>query len=187
MAGGQRVPERRGGFRDAGRREEPGEGGAARTHASNYTLAGGALVLVLLTLPWFKGGLPLPAQYRELASQETPVAATEFLLAQRLPGQVFHGVGFGSYLIWAAQPEYPVFIDARFEMYPVEVVNAYLRISNAIGDWEGDLRAYGVNTLMLSPQDEPAIVRAAGGSANWSQVYADAHAVIFVRKGSVGN
>jgi|GEM_PF-171897 len=168
-------------------RSERTRAAQSRHMGLNYVLAGGALVLMLLTLPWFKGGLPLPAQYRDLASQETPVAATDFLLAQRLPGRLFHGVGFGSYLIWAAQPAYPVFIDARFEMYPVEVVTAYLRISNAIGNWEQDLQAYGVNTLMLSPQDEPAIVQAARGSANWSQVYADAHAVIFVRKQLIGH
>ena len=114
------------------------------------------------------------------------MAATDFLLTQRLPGRLFHGVGFGSYLIWAAQPAYPVFIDPRFEMYPIEVVTAYLRISNAVGNWEQELQTYGVNTLMLSPQDEPAIVRGARGQRTGTRYMPTRTRVIFVRKGLMG-
>jgi hypothetical protein len=141
-------------------------------------LTAGALV----TLPWFKERLPLPPAKAGLISAETPVAATEFLLRERLPGPLFHAMPFGSYLVWAAQPEYPVFVDSRIELYPVEVWLDYLHISAAGCGWEERLARYGVRTLMLSPQEQPALVAAARASPRWRQVYEDTAAILFVRQ-----
>ncbi|MGB9777624.1 MAG: hypothetical protein ACPL7C_13920, partial [Anaerolineae bacterium] len=140
-------------------------------------LAAGALV----TLPWFKERLPLPPAKAGLISAETPVAATAFLLREHPPGPLFHAMPFGSYLIWAAQPEYPVFVDSRIELYPVEVWLDYLHISAAGCEWEERLARYGIRTLMLSPQEQPALVAAARASPHWQQIYADPVAVIFTR------
>jgi hypothetical protein len=136
----------------------------------------------LVTLPWFKEWLPLPPAKAGLISAETPVAATEFLLRERLPGPLFHAMPFGSYLVWAAQPEYPVFVDSRIELYPVEVWLDYLHISAAGCGWEERLARYGVRTLMLSPQEQPALVAAARASPRWRQVYEDTAAILFVRQ-----
>ncbi len=140
-------------------------------------LLGGAC----LSLPWFKPLLPLPPEKAALISPETPVAATEALLRDHPPGPLFHAMPFGSYLIWAAQPDYPVFVDSRIELYPLEVWLDYLRISAAECDWEARLAHYGVRTLMLSPQEQPALVEAARASPHWRELYADEAAVIFVR------
>ena len=136
----------------------------------------------LVTLPWFKERLPLPPAKAGLISAETPVAATEFLLRERLPSPLFHAMPFGSYLVWAAQPEYPVFVDSRIELYPVEVWLDYLHISAAGCGWEERLARYGVRTLMLSPQEQPALVAAARASPRWRQVYEDTAAILFVRQ-----
>ena len=141
-------------------------------------LTAGALV----TLPWFKERLPLPPAKAGLISAETPVAATEFLLREHLPGPLFHAMPFGSYLVWAAQPNYPVFVDSRIELYPVEVWLDYLHISAARCGWEERLARYGVRTLMLSPQEQPALVAAARASPHWHRVYEDTAAVLFVRQ-----
>ena len=141
-------------------------------------LTAGALV----TLPWFKERLPFPPAKAGLISAETPVAATEFLLRERPPGPLFHAMPFGSYLVWAAQPEYPVFVDSRIELYPVEVWLDYLHISAAGCGWEERLARYGVRTLMLSPQEQPALVAAARASPHWHLVYEDTAAVIFVSR-----
>ncbi|MCS7282081.1 MAG: hypothetical protein NZ769_01790, partial [Anaerolineae bacterium] len=140
------------------------------------------IVGALATLPWFKHWLPLPPPKAGLISAETPVAATEFLLRQRPPGPLFHAMPFGSYLIWAAQPDYPVFVDSRIELYPAEVWLDYLHISAAGCGWEERLARYGIRTLMLSPQDQPALVAAARASPNWQQIYEDPVAVIFVAR-----
>lgn len=140
------------------------------------------VVSALVTLPWFKERLPFPPLKAGLISAETPIAATEFLLRERPPGPLFHSMPFGSYLIWAAQPEYPVFVDSRIELYPVEVWLDYLHISAAGCEWEERLARYGVRTLMLSPQEQPALVAAVRASPHWEQIYKDSTAVVFTRR-----
>jgi hypothetical protein len=100
------------------RSTQPGEVSQAISRRLNALFAGVILLMVLITLPWFKEGLPLPELKRGLISAETPVEATQFLLDNRLPGPIFHHMAYGSYLIWAAQPDYPVFVDPRIELYP---------------------------------------------------------------------
>ena len=143
------------------------------------------LVLMLLmafaSLPWFKDSLRFPESKAGLIHVETPVEATEFLLERRPQPPVFHAMSYGSYLIWAAQPEYRVFVDSRIELYPREIWHDYLRISNAQCGWEKSLERYGINTLMLSRTEQPALVDTATASWAWQEVYHDRHAVIFVR------
>jgi hypothetical protein len=58
----------------------------------------------------------------------------------------------------------------------------YLNISNALGDWNSKLKEYGVNTLMLSPSEQPALVKAALDSGEWDLFYKDDTAYLFRRK-----
>ncbi len=136
----------------------------------------------LMTLPWFKPYLHLPPPKAGLLSAETPVAATEFLLRERPPGPLFHAMPFGSYLVWATQPDYPVFVDSRIELYPVEVWLDYLTISAAGCGWEERLQRYGVRTLMLSLREQPALVTAIRASPRWRVVYEDEVALLAVRE-----
>ncbi len=164
-------------------------GGAALRRASqnpkskiqnllNALLAGLLLLGAGSSLPWFKALWPLPPEKAGLISAETPVDATEFLLAAQLPGPVFHAMSFGSYLFWAAQPAYPVFVDSRIELYPPEVWLDYIEISAGRCGWEERLAKYGARTLMLSPHEQPGLLAAAKQSTNWRMVYADAAATV---------
>ena len=58
----------------------------------------------------------------------------------------------------------------------------YLNISNAEGDWQQKIWDYGVNTLMLSPAEQPALSAAVQKSDEWVTRYQDASAIIFERK-----
>jgi hypothetical protein len=138
------------------------------------------LAMAFGSLPWFKSALPLPEAKANLISVETPVAATEYLLNENLPGRLFHAISFGSYLIWAAYPEYQVFVDPRIELYPPEIWGDYLLISNAQGNWQEKLKSYGVNTLMLSPQEQPVLMAEIKQSPQWRMVYEDSAATIFI-------
>jgi hypothetical protein len=147
----------------------------------------GIFILVILTmgvisLPWFKSVLPLPSAKAGLISGETPIQATQALLEQKPQGHIFHAMSFGSYLIWAAYPEYQVFVDSRIELFPTEVWLDYINISNANGDWETRLNGYGVNTLMLSPVEQSALLQAVQTSDRWVMLYQDSTAAIFERK-----
>ena len=138
------------------------------------------LMVAILTLPWFKDRLPMPEAKAGLISAETPIQATEYILTNRLQGNIFHAMSFGSYLIWAAQPEYPVFVDGRIELFPRGVWEDYLTISNATGDWEGELERYSVRTLLLSRSEQPALVYAVENDSHWQLVYEDQAALVYI-------
>jgi len=146
----------------------------------NGALAGLLLLGAALSLPWFKEALPLPPAKAGLISAETPVAATAYLLEAQPPGPLFHAMSFGSYLIWAA-PEYPTFVDGRIELFPVEVWRDYLTIAAGASGWERRLEQYGIQTLLLAPQETPGLIHAARNAPAWRQVYLDDSAVIFTR------
>jgi hypothetical protein len=148
----------------------------------NRLVAGLLLLAAVLTLPWFKAALPLPgAKAGVLSMTETPVDATAYLLEAQLPGPLFHDLAFGSYLIWAAYPEYQVFVDTRIELYPYELWEDYVAIINATEDWDARLASYEVQTLMLSRLTQSALIEAATQSPCWEERYEDETAVIFTR------
>lgn len=159
--------------------ERPGRTGIPALNGWFLGLLSG---MALAALPWFKAWWPMPAAKAGLISAETPVAATAFLLQQRPPGPVFHALSFGSYLIWAAHPDYPVFVDTRLELYPMAIWEDYLAISAAAPGWEERLARYGVCLLMLSPQEQPALVEAVARSPRWKRLYQDDAASLWIRK-----
>jgi hypothetical protein len=150
----------------------------------NNVLAAIIVVYALLGLPWWQEQLHLPGPNADLISPETPVAATDFLLHQRPPGPIFNEQGYGSYLIWAAQPSYPVFVDTRLELYPWQTWVDYLTISQAGTNWDGLLDKYGINTLFIGRVEQPDLVKAASNSSRWRQLYQDSRSLIFVRAGN---
>jgi hypothetical protein len=138
--------------------------------------------LFVITLPWFKPLLPLMPEKAGLAGYETPIEATQYALVHHLPGRIFHGMAFGSYLIWAAQPTYPVFVDSRIEMYPPEIWAEYVQIGNGASGWDEKLRHYGVNTLMLEPKNQAGLIAAAESSGEWERAYTHPAVIILVRR-----
>jgi len=140
------------------------------------------IAMAIISLPWVKPLLPLPAAKAGLVSQETPLKATNFLLANHPPGRIFNDMAFGSYLIWATQPDYKVFVDPRIELYPAETWREYLILINGLPGWESMLEEYGVHTLMLNPKDQAELIKQVERSANWRRLYADDAAVIYTRQ-----
>lgn len=138
--------------------------------------------LAFFSLPWFKHLFPFTPEKAGLISSETPIQATQYILDHQLPGHVFHDMAFGSYLIWAAQPQYKVFVDSRVELYPMQIWDDYWRITTADCNWEQLSYQYGIHTLMLEPKKQIRLIEAARASPNWELVYQDQQSVLFVRK-----
>ena len=90
-------------------------------------------------------------------------------------------MGFGSYLIWEAYPDYKVFADPRIDLYPPEIWQDYLMLINAMPGWEKIMIRDNINTVILNPEAEAALVAALEGSPSWNIVYEDITAVIFTR------
>lgn len=143
------------------------------------------LLIAFISVPWLKRTLPITGEKSAIISTETPVEATQFLLSEKPPGKLFHEMGFGSYLIWATQPDYKVFVDPRIELYPREIWEEYIIIINALPGWEDYLDRYGVGVLMLNRNNQPDLIQAVEGAESWKKIYQDDTAVIFEREGDI--
>jgi len=145
----------------------------------NLMLAAAFLLFPLAMLPgvrsmwWSKS----PDAY----DSANPINATAWLTSHPdLPGEMFSDLSFSSYLIFAV-PSRPVWIDTRFELYPVEQWQEYTSIAQAAPGWESVLEKYKINLLVLSPAGEPSLIQAAQSSGQWCRQYRDSDAVIFSR------
>ena len=157
------------------------------SHKSNRSSVSNFLILIFLvaaavfSLPWLRSIVPMYRRDANLISSTTPIKATQFLLEEDLPGELFNDMGFGSYLIWEGYPDYKVFADPRIDLYPPEIWQDYLTVINAMPGWEKIMIRDNINTVILNPEAEAALVAALEGSPSWNIVYEDITAVIFTR------
>jgi hypothetical protein len=122
------------------------------------------------------------ADYRSPITQDTPVEAASFLVEQKPAGRIFNDMVFGSYLIWAAQPDYQVFADPRIELFSQDIWDDYQVISRAAPGWEQKLVEYEIQTLFLNPSVQRNLVNRVAGSDQWRLIYRDETAQIYQRR-----
>jgi hypothetical protein len=148
--------------------------------ALNWILLTLCLLLPLAFLPgvrqtWWEQAPPV--------AENTPFQATDWLRQHPdLPGPLWSEIGFSSYLEFAL-PERPVWIDTRFEVFPVEQWEDYQAITRAAWDWQTRLDASGANLLMVSTLYQPDLLDALAASPTWCECYRDPTAVIYQRGG----
>ena len=136
----------------------------------------------IATLPWFRSSLPMPASRRDLVSSSTPVAAMKIACDDFGDNaRVFEEDRFAVYQIWAC-PRLPVFIDTRFELYPVSQIEEYLAVSNGGPASDAVLEKYLITNLVLSTETQAPAIAHARSSPYWREMYADDRAVIFSRR-----
>jgi hypothetical protein len=114
-------------------------------------------------------------------SRSAPVSATDYLLRQHPPGELFNYYNYGGYLVWKAYPAYRVFIDGRTEVYGDEIFDQYLKVEFLNSDFEATLDHYRVNTVMISTGDPLRLLLETRG---WRRVHSDSVALIYVRAGA---
>lgn len=139
-----------------------------------HAIAGVALGLV--GLGWAAVQLSPVRQQAYLASL-VPVRAVEALRITPPPGPIFNDYNWGGYLLWAAYPEYPTFVDGRTDVFPASVFEDYLRLWSAQGTWEAAMESYGIRILLLPPASPLVDALANRG---WTEQYRDEAAVILV-------
>jgi hypothetical protein len=148
--------------------------------ALNAMLIGLLSLLLLIGLPWVKPTL-LPPSFGALLSEDTPVAAVEFMRGEQTrPRHLFHTEGFGSYLMWAA-PEQPVFIDTRIELYPYQQWVDYINLGQA-NNVDQLLRKYDIDGLLLNKKRQAALVEVVRADPAWQKRYEDEQVVYFIKR-----
>lgn len=159
--------------------EIPALKGLWRWHGVRAWLPGMLLLAVLVGAAAAHGRLGLG-----LRSDQYPVAAADFVRAQKPPGNLYNAYDWGGYLMWRLFPDYRVYVDGRSDS-PVYFA-ASTRIENGLAGWRQDLAKDQVNTILTrtcfydtgGPQ---ALIDNLVASPDWTLVHQDQVAVVFVR------
>ena len=108
-----------------------------------------------------------------------PEAAVDFVKRANITGNVFNSQLFGGYLIWSG---IPVFIDGRLEVYGDDFVRKYAQTVGLadVTKAYAVLDEYNIKWVILNPYEPLVGELARNGS--WDRPYADADAVVFVRR-----
>ena len=109
-----------------------------------------------------------------------PVAASEFLVGERITGNMFNNGEFGDYLIYRSYPQYKVFFDGRSDMYGAAMMKEYVKVTNFEPGWEAILDKYQVSWILFDSQSN--FTRFLAKDSNWVLIYSDQVASIFVKK-----
>ena len=107
------------------------------------------------------------------------VAAVEFLMRERIAGNMFNDDEFGDYLIYRGYPAYRVFFDGRSDMYGDDKLKEYYKIINFEPGWEGIFDKYRINWVFYDTNSN--LCRFLANNKNWALIYSDRVASIFVR------
>lgn len=148
--------------------------------AFDYFLALVFVSLSFIFLPSVRSSM-FAGNSQPLVYKDTPTEAAQWLSAHpELPGPLWADLAFSSYLVYAL-PERPVWIDTRFEVYPVEQWQTFKAIDAAKWNWRELLNNTGANLLMISKLSQPDLLAGLKKSEAWCEIYDDQIAVIFTR------
>ena len=143
------------------------------------------IVIMLVLLPFvFLPGIRETwwAEAPPVLSSNTPVEAVDWLIENpEIQGKLWSELSFSSYLIFAL-PERPVWIDTRFELYPMEQWQQYIDISSAAPNWSDNLEMEGVVLMMINRDTQKQLFGVLDQSESWQLGYKDQTAAIFIQK-----
>jgi hypothetical protein len=110
-----------------------------------------------------------------------PVAAMHAVEHDGLLGRrVAEWNGWGGYVALRYWPRQPVFMDDRFDMYPVPFIRETFELQDVTPQWQDVLRRTRVEVVVWRTDD--ALSQVLAESPDWVRVHRDLTAVVFVRR-----
>ena len=130
-------------------------------------------ILFVLTLGNMSG------LHAEFDDNRFPAKAVEFILAEKIPGNIFNNEEFGDYIIYKAWPKYRVFFDGRSDMYGAALGSEYLKVAQTLPGWQNVLEKHQVDWVLFNTASMlSSLLKTNPG---WHIIYSDPVASIFVR------
>ena len=121
-----------------------------------------------------------------------PSKAIEFHRQNCLPGKVFNPHAWGGYILWKASRDIKVFVDARLDVFPVQVLSDYLEIQANRPSRQEVLKKYGVRCCLVdyserypsiqAPSDRGSIHGALFRDPGWALVYWGDDGMIYLER-----
>jgi hypothetical protein len=123
------------------------------------------------------------ASERSYAFETYPVKAMRFLEGHELLGQrIFTDDADAGFVINQYWPRQYVYMDDRYDMYPMPVMRDYLAVAAAGPDWEQILGRHDVETVVW--RDDEALAGALDRSDGWVRIHHDRDFGVWVRADS---
>jgi len=117
-----------------------------------------------------------------IVQNEYPEKASEFILKNNLPKNIFNLFNYGHYLIYKLYPKYRVFIDGRTELYGKEFFEDYLKIRDADDKTiQRAFKKYDINTVILHKDGLKELAIYFYKSPEWKLVYFSPDTLIFLK------
>lgn len=107
-----------------------------------------------------------------------PVGAVHWIKDQGQGFNLFNDYNWGGYLIYRL-PESPVFVDGRTDLFGDEVLDDYVEVISGGGNWQGLLKEYDLDTLIIKPDSRLKDLALAEG---WQVLYQDQTSLILQDK-----
>jgi len=122
-----------------------------------------------------------------------PEQASDFLLREHLPQNIFNDFNSGGYLTWALSPTYADYIDGRAVPFGSELFMTSGNLLAAPLDsdmWRQEAGLRNINTIIVSIDRQTgagalAALKTSCESQQWKPVHIDAEAAVFLRVQSV--
>jgi hypothetical protein len=130
------------------------------------------LIAAVLRLPRDRGTL------LARAGRTYPVAASDAIREQHLPGPIFNSYEWGGFLMWYL-PEYPVAIDGRPSLYSDDDVLRYSKVMNADLPYTSDPALTAARTLVLPRHS--LMGEALKDVSGFQTAYGDETAIVLVK------
>lgn len=114
----------------------------------------GVLWLAVLGKGFYNGH---PVIVETSIEKDYPVRVIEKMKTGSFTGNLLNEYNWGGYLAWEAE-DYPVFIDARTDLYGDVIFNDWYNMIFAKEDWQDLISQYDIQTVLLYP-DRPLVSR----------------------------
>lgn len=82
--------------------------------------------------------------------KDLPVKAVDYILKNKITGNMLNDYGYGGYLIYRLAPDQKVFIDGRADMYGDLFVRDFLEIYNGGSQWEEKFDKFSIDYVISS-------------------------------------
>jgi hypothetical protein len=141
-----------------------------------------AAIAALIVVATLLTALPLASTQAVARAQRAafPARAVDYLRRHPVPQPLFNSYNWGGYLIWSLYPRYRVYIDGRPDMYGDAYVDTFVAVYSGSPQWRSILDRQHIASILVEP--DSVLAKLLALSPQWRRVYADAQAVIYVRR-----
>ena len=122
-----------------------------------------------------------------MVSRETPLATVAFLDSmENIPrGIAYVPAEWAGYVMNRGPKSLQPMVNLHVHVIPEHVWNDYMRMINGPSDWNGLMDEYGINLAVVDLDRQPALAKRFKESTDWSAVYEDRQAAVFVRRNPI--